>query len=137
MPDENGVVQFKDFTSQLSTVRFKVGDYIFDALPVIPLGAIEELATLSEGIKSGSNTSRLEQIVKFFEIVLTDESAAKFRLMAQDRKSPLGLKQIKDIMEWIMEVYGLRPTQAPSDSLDGSDGEETSTPSTDGAPETE
>lgn len=135
MPDENGVVQFKDFTSHITSVRFKVGENLFDALPVIPLATAEELSKLGEDIKQGSTTERINKISTLFSALLTEESAARFQVMAQDPKGPLGIKQVQEIIMWLLEVHGLRPTQALSESSSGSD--ETSTPSTDGAPETE
>lgn len=135
MPDENGVVQFKDFTSQLTSVRFKVGENLFDALPVIPLATAEELGRLGEDIKQGSTADRIGKLSTLFSALLTEESAARFKVMADDPKGPLGIKQVQEIIMWLLEVHGLRPTQAPSDSSSGSG--ETSTPSTDGAPEAE
>lgn len=135
MPDDNGVVQFKDFTPQSTVIRFKLGDDMFDCLPVIPLATAGALVNLGEEIKAAPGLEKIDKMLVFFEAVLTEESAAKFTRVARDMKSLLGLAQFNQIIMWLLEVYGLRPTQASSDSSTGSDG--TSTPSTDGAPDEE
>lgn len=130
MPDELGVVQFKDFTVT-TDIRFKLGDQIFDCLPVIPIATAGGLAAMGEDLKTADVAEKLEKMITFFEAVMVEESAVRFRAMANDPKSMLGVKQLVDIIQWLLEVHGLRPTAASSDSSTGSD--ETSTPSTDGA----
>jgi hypothetical protein len=46
-----------------------------------------------------------------------------------DRMNPLDSEQANEIMEWLMEEYGLRPTSPSSGSSDGSPTGDGGTPS--------
>lgn len=140
MTDEIPVVRFKDFTLSPEPITFKIDPDIFQCVPEIPLDGLAELANLAT--KSGDDrVAQMNKMHDFFDGVMTFESGAIFRKRCkvsteeEPNPNPIGMRHVKDIIPWLMEVYGLRPTQASSSSSDGSDDEDTSL--TDGALVTE
>jgi len=129
MTDINGVVEIKDFTDPtLTTHAFKIRDDIFYAVEDIPLGSYGELLKLRN--ITADNTESLDA---FFNTILTDESAARFIPLLSDKTKPIGPRYIKPLVEWLIEVYGLRPTTPSLVSGQASQNEDGSTSSTDSA----
>ena len=140
MTEETTVVKFRDFSLSEEPITFRINPDTFECVPEIALDGLAELA----GLASTGGEDRVKQLDKlkdFFDGVMTYESAALFRKRCkipteeEPNPHPIGMRHVKDIIPWLMEVYGLRPTQPSSESSDGSDDEDTS--STDGASPTE
>jgi hypothetical protein len=130
-------VRFKDFTDTSEPIRFRINDDVFEAPSVLPVPVMQQLASAAADLKSqGSDAQALESIVHVFDVILVDESATLFRTRVNSKANPVGIKQIIDIMMWLLEVYGLRPTDQSSVSSDSSETETAGMPSTDGAPST-
>jgi hypothetical protein len=84
------------------------------------------------GEKMSVTGGRASAVYEFFDSIMMPESAAKFRERGQiGVANPIGMRAITEVIPWLMEVYGLRPTQPSDESSDGS--EPTDTSSTDGA----
>jgi hypothetical protein len=110
----------KDFTSAAKKVRFKINDDIFEGLADIPALLLVEFAAATEKL-SMSNASEQPQIFRtLFQLVLNESSAARFIERMSDPQKPISVDQINNIMPWLMEQYGLRPTTPSEDSSDGS-----------------
>lgn len=146
---------YKDFSlpeAELQPKRFKVGPEQFTAPPQIGaltiarlVGAANQLtslgASLSESQTNNDPVKMAEQIEgiltsvgDFFVELLDDEdtSGERFKAALLRKKNPLDLnKQVFPIIHWLLEVYGLRPTEASSPSSNGS--EDAGPGSTDGA----
>lgn len=106
---------------------FTVGADTFEGPPVIaPIlwGDLMEAARNLEGFRMGSPEevkAALERVAKFTDILLTPDSAPRFRERLFSTTEPLDLvKQVIPILQWLMEVYALRPTEASNDSTTGS-----------------
>lgn len=112
--DQNGIVQVKDFTTDAQPKVFTIGGRTFTACADIPIGLMTDLVGLSTSVDN-ITSDVIEKIFGFFDAVLFDDSAAAFREGARDKKDPIGPKALMNIMEWLMEEYGMRPT-VPSDS---------------------
>lgn len=116
--DTDGV-RFKDFSISWEPVTFKMEDDTFECLPEIPLDAVIEMATLASGT---DRAQQMRQVFDFFDGIMTPESAAKLReRSAKGSLQPIGMRLITQVIPWLMEVYGMRPTQPSSDSPAGSD----------------
>jgi hypothetical protein len=131
MPDMNGEVEIRDFTLAPVSHKFKIDNDIFEAVPEIPLGYFSKL-TVVAGLKM-TDADAIEKILDVFDVFLTDESAVIFRKRAYDKTNPIGQRHLMPIVHWILETYGLRPTQPSSNSSDGLV-DETGTSLTDGVP---
>ena len=127
MPDQNGVVEVKDFTTPQNGVGevkdfttpqglrshpFRIDGDVFQAVATIPLGNLAKLAKLRENI----DLSNIDQLFSLFDEMLLDESAAVFQSRLRDKTNPIGKDHIIPVLEWLMETYGLRPTQPSSPS---------------------
>jgi len=114
MPDQNGVIEVKDFTTPqgLRSHPFRIDNDVFQAVATIPLGNLAKLAKLRENI----DLSNIDQLFTLFDEMLLDESAAVFQARLRDKSNPIGKDHIMPILEWLMETYGLRPTQPSSPS---------------------
>lgn len=128
MVDTNGIVEVKDFEFDPTPKRFRLykgDDFIFEAMPALPLGLASSATKLGETLKNGD----LTQLLKFFDEILLEESAQKMREYADSKTKPLGANQIMPIIMWLLEEYGLRPTQpsSPSSTPSGDDGITSST----------
>ncbi len=116
------LVRFKDFSTSPEPVTFRIDPDTFECWPEIPLDSLVELATLN--VSDGDRMAQFDRIKDFFDGIMTDESAAQFRKRCkrgtkeEPNPRPIGMRSVQDIIPWLMEVYGLRPTQ-PSDESDG------------------
>jgi hypothetical protein len=121
MTDANGVVGIKDFTTPQGNkpYPFKIDDDVFYAVSDIPLGRLAELAKLRANI----DLSNIHELLSLFDEMLLDDSAALFQKRLNDKVNPIGKSHIIPVLEWLMETYGLRPTQpsSPSSTLSATD----------------
>lgn len=130
--------RFKDFSKKREPVEFKIDDDLFVAPPVLPIPTMQELAETAESIKTEKNNAALfAKITSIFDAVLTDTSARRFRERISSKEEPVDIEQLVDIMLWLLEEYGLRPTQPSSDSSSGALSVTSGTLSTAGAPSVE
>lgn len=130
--NENGIIGIKDFTlpGGNTPLPFRINDNIFYAVPEIPLDLLTDLASLSS--KTMTQIENVESLKTLFSIMLTDESAPRFLAGLKNKDDAIGNRHIKPIMEWLLEVYGMRPTRLSDGSVNMSD-VDGSTSSTDGA----
>lgn len=123
--------ELKDFSSRAKPVRFRVDDDVFEAPAVIPaqvmLDFVSNFNTLGE---SADQDAQVNAMTAMIDMVLMPESAGRFKQRMGDRDNPIGLDQIQDILPWLMERYGMRPTEPSDTSSDGQADRETGTDST-------
>lgn len=116
------VVEIMDFAADDVEIMFNVGPDRFYCAPDIPLGLMQKIAGMRD-LQETAEKDGLEPILLVFDEFLTEESAVLFSACVNVKKT-IGLRRIMRILPWILEKYGLRPTQPSSPSLDGlSDGE--------------
>lgn len=125
-------VQIKDFTFAVEPIKFKINDDVFFATPELPLGLLQDLTKFKDMTSQLKDTG-IEPLLELFDDLLLDESAAIFRARTGNKKNPIGVRHIMALIPWLLEEYGLRPTQPSSNLSDGSSDGETGTSSTDGA----
>jgi hypothetical protein len=117
------IVEIMDFAADDVEITFRVGADQFFCAPDIPLGIMQKIVGLKDIQKTIEEAGSMEPILVVFDQFLTSESAVLFRACVENKKT-IGLRRIMRILPWIMEKYGLRPTQPSSPSLDGlNDGE--------------
>lgn len=130
--------RFKDFSKKREPVEFKIDNDLFTAPSVLPIPTMQELAETADAIKTETNNSQLfKKVTGIFDAVLTDASASRFRERVASKEEPIDIEQLIDIMLWLLEEYGLRPTQPSSDSSPGAPSETSGTLSTAGVPAVE
>lgn len=128
-------VVYKDFTKPKKRVEFRIDEDLFEAPRVLPIPVMQELASTADRLKGNlSNAEQLQMVISIFDTILPDAAAARLRERISSKEEPVDLEQIMDIMLWLLEVYGLRPTQPSADSSAGQPAVTSGTPSAAGAP---
>lgn len=132
------IVRFKNFEVSPEPVTFTIAPDTFECLPEVPLDVLVELSGLRTAPgETVDMKARMAQIHDFFDFIMEPQSGAIFRKRTaiptaeQPNPHPIGMKTVIAVLEWLMEVYGLRPTEPSNESEDGSQSEGAS--STDGA----
>lgn len=115
------MAEIKDFSKVRKTLQFRVDDDVFQAASAIPA---EVMIQFTEAITSSDPTkmSPKEQVGVLrgmLEIVLVPESLARFKERMADVGNPIELDQINDIVTWLFEEYGMRPTVESVSSPNG------------------
>lgn len=113
--------EIRDFSKQRKRLIFRVDDDVFEATPAIPA---EVMIQFAERITTADPTRMTpkEQVSIFrdmLEMVLLPESMSVMRKRMADTRSPVDMSQLDEIIQWLFEEYGMRPTQDPSSSSSG------------------
>lgn len=126
------IPRFKDFSGSPEPVVFRLAPDDFECLPEIPLDAMGLMATLGGSLTEGDPKEQLGRVYDFFDMIMVPASAHLFRKRGkistpeEPNPHPVGLRAITEILPWLMEQYGLRPTQPSDVSLTGSSPGDTS-----------
>lgn len=127
----------KDFTRKRERVTFRVDSDLFEAASALPGQTLTEFARRFSDIGSTPATEQLTVLTDALAMVLLPESAARFSKRFADLENPIELEQASEIVMWLLERYGLRPTQPSSPSASGPVNPEPGTSSTDAQPPTQ
>lgn len=87
----------------------------FTAIAVAPGGALLAFTELAEP-ETGARPARA--IVQFLEDVLVDDDVARFTDLIHRKTSQVDIETLGEVVSWLMEEYGQRPT-APSNGSGG------------------
>lgn len=121
----------KDFSKPRQARRFRIDDDVFEAVSAIPAGILAEFAgKLSRD--TADATQRFSIIVEALDLVLLPESFSLLRKRMSDKHDPVELDQLNDVIVWLLEEYGLRPTEPSPNSSGGQPNPEPGTSLTDG-----
>lgn len=130
-------IEIRDFTIKQKRVPFRIDNDVFEASAILGLPVMQDMVKMSKGI--GDIAEREDgdytEIFTIFDQVLLPESARRFRERAMSRgDDAIDVKrQLLPILHYLLEVFGLRPTQLSSDSSTGSPSGGDGTTSTAGA----
>lgn len=128
------IVRFKDFSLSAEPVTFRIAPDDFECWPEIPLDSLIELSTLN--MNGGDRKEQFDKLKDFFDGIMPPEQAARLRERCRPSTKeapnphPIGMRHIQNMLPWLMEVYGLRPTQPSDESEDGSPPADTSSTDT-------
>lgn len=114
---------FRDFTPHREPVRFRIDDDVFEGLKEMPAllalrfaSQVAEFETRMEVAEFGEPEMQL--LTEIFHIALKPDSAKKLLARLEDLDNPVGIDTFLDLVPWLLERYGLRPT-GPSSSPPG------------------
>jgi len=119
MSDTN--VRFKDFSLDRPAIKFSIDGQKFDALPAISITLMQDVANVmskfsdddEDGINMTNATEILDTISMMIDRLLETESAERFKVLLPRLDL---VAQVIPLFMWLLEAYGLRPTQPPSPS---------------------
>lgn len=130
------VPRMKDFSAKPRVVQFTVDGEVYRGRPYLPAQTMVDFTLRVEAMgETATGSDGFETMMESLEMVLMPDSFRKLKdrmrdpladLPEEERAAvtelpyqPIELPQLQDILEWLMEEYGLRPTQSSSGSSDG------------------
>lgn len=139
----------KDFSAQPRVVQFTVDGETYRGRPYLPAQTMVDFTLRVEKMgDTATGSDGFATMMESLEMVLMPDSYRKFCDRMKDPLAglsseeaaaitelpyrPIELPQLNQILEWLMEEYGMRPTQPSSNSSAGSPVPGSGTNSTDG-----
>lgn len=121
----------RDFTKKRKRLDFRIDDDIFEAASGLPGDVFAEFVTLYNSTGEVETYQEQHELLKrALSLVLLDESYNRFAARLQDKARPIDDDQMSDVVIWLLEEYGNRPTQPSQPSSDGPASPESGTSST-------
>lgn len=117
---------FRDFTKKRPPIYFIIDEDRFDCHKALSAVDLQKaLERFRDSKSDGSDVTAdnvMQKILSALELLLKPDSFTKFHVALYDetREEPIGLDQLKDIFEWLIEQYTQRPTSPLADSSDSS-----------------
>lgn len=110
--------EIMDFSSPQETIKFRVDDDVFEASPEIAAISMMRFAESAERFEDEALPveEKIRILQNMFRLILLPESAGRFIRRMEDDTHPIGMRQFLDVIKWLMEQYGLRPTESDSPS---------------------
>lgn len=121
----------KDFTRARERITFRIDGDLFEAARALPGKTLTQFAKRFQDVGATPMAEQLDVILDALALVLLPDSFAQFSKRFGDLEDPIELTQASDVMIWLLEKYGLRPTQPSSNSAAGSQSPASGTNSTD------
>lgn len=113
--------EIKDFSKARKQLVFRIDEDVFEAVSAIPAEVMIQFAERFTSADPSAMAPK-EQVGVFremLETVLLPESMAVMRKRMADPRNPVDMAQLDEVITWLFEEYGLRPTQESSSSSDG------------------
>lgn len=125
----------RDFSRTRKRLDFTIDADTFEAAAVLPGDVFAEFVTLYNSTSDAEDYQQSHNMLKrALELALFPESFQRFTSRLKDKTNPIDDEQMSDVVLWLLEEYGLRPTQPSQDSSDGSASPESGTSSTANTP---
>lgn len=125
----------RDFSRKRTRLTFTVDGEEFEAAPALPGDIYAEFVTRYNGTAATDTYQQQHDLMKSaLELVLLPDSYSRFADRLKDRANPIDDDQMADVVLYLLEAYGLRPTQPSQLSSDGPPSPESGTSSTDAQP---
>jgi hypothetical protein len=121
----------KDFSRARKRLVFRIDDDLFEAATALPGRTLAAFATRFADIQETPVAQQLNVFADALGMVLLPDSNALFQKRLDDLTNPIELEQASDVIVWLMEAYGLRPTEPSSPSPSGLPSPASGTSSTD------
>lgn len=123
VPDpEDDTVQIRDFTIKKKYVKFKIDNDVFTGHTVLGLPLMQELIGVSKNMGKAIENEQYDTFFDIFDKLLVPASAQRFRERATSAGDD-GIdvkRQLLPIIYYLLEEFGIRPTQQSSVSPTGS-----------------
>lgn len=121
----DGTIDIKDFTIKRKRIQFKVDDDVFTAHAVLGLPHMQHMIRVSKNMRDLITDEKFDAIFDVFDQLLTPDSAKRFRerVFSSGDDAIDVREQLIPILHYLLEAYGVRPTQLSSDSSSGSPNE--------------
>lgn len=124
----------KDFTRKRKRLVFRIDDDLFEAAAALPGETLVQFAKRFADIDDAPLDQKIHVITDALALVLLPDSQALFAKRFGDLEQPIEYEQAADVITWLMEEYGHRPTEPSSPSSTGQPSLASGTSSTDAQP---
>lgn len=124
----------KDFTKQREAISFTVDPDTFRAYPAMSAQTLIDFAAKSQNLDADDGAAMIGVYQTVLAEVLEPDSFERFTARMADRANPIDPNQVNDIVTWLFEQYGMRPTQPSEPSPTGPSDPEPGTGSTASTP---
>lgn len=125
-------VVVKDFSKKRPRIFLGLDGQRYEARASIGLPTLQRVQAIQRKFKD-PKVDRTEMFGEMFGVLLKTEDAERFREKLRDEDEPVDPDQLQEMVAYIMERNGGRPTGESTASADGSSNELSGTPSTVGA----
>lgn len=134
VPEMDDSVEIRDFTIKRKRIKFKIDDDVFEATAILSIPLMHELVKVGKNVQQLVGEQKFDSVTSVFQKILLPASAKRFgeRLDAIYDDALDIKEQVIPVLYYLMEQYGVRPTQPSSDSSTGSPSETDGTTSTAG-----
>lgn len=111
----------KDFSRPRERIEFKIDGDTFEATPAVPAEILVEFANRFTDVNTKPSTpgEQFATVTAVLQLVLLPESFKRLTARARDLDNPVEIDQLSDVILWLLEEYGMRPTQPSSSSSTG------------------
>lgn len=114
------MTEIRDFSKKRKDISFRVDDDMFHAARGVPAEVLLDFASEFSGMETSATVDQqLKAFRSMLEVVLVPDSLKRFNERMRDRENPIEIDQVEEIVTWLMEQYGLRPTEPSSSSPGG------------------
>jgi hypothetical protein len=127
-----GSVEMKDFTKKREPVWFRINGVDLRAKPAVGMATVQRVMTVNESLKSGTEADKLSKLAELFGLLLHSGSVDAFNTVMADEDDPVDTDQLTDMLNYVMEKQGLRPTQPSTESSKSPSNGPLGTPGEDG-----
>lgn len=136
MTDE---VIFRDFTVKRKPVAFGISGVRYRCVEALGTETLQELvnvyrnSNLQEAVKEHDADKIMASVHQIFKIFMLEDSYGDFIMKLKDKRDPVDIRQLMEIVAWIVEVYTKRPLEQSSTSSPTSETDDAGTSSEGGA----
>lgn len=121
----------RDFTKKRKRLDFRIDGDTFEAASVLPGDVFAEFVTAYNGTADTETYQQQHDMLKSaLKLALLPDSWQRFDARLRDKTNPIDDDQMSDVVLWLLEEYGMRPTQPSQPSSDGPASPESGTSST-------
>jgi len=121
----------RDFSRQRKRLIFTIDEDTFEAATMLPGDVFAEFVSLHDGRAEAEDYQQQRDMLKqALSLALFPDSYELFASRLRDKKRPIDDNQLADVVMWLIEEYGMRPTEPSEPSSDGPASPESGTNST-------
>lgn len=110
----------RDFSKPRKRLTFTIDGEQFEAASVLPGDVYAEFVTQYSGTgEKQTYQQQHDQLKTALGLALLPESWERFSKRLKDKTNPIDDDQLSEVILWLLEEYGMRPTQPSQLSSDG------------------
>jgi hypothetical protein len=106
----------KSFTKKREPIWFEINGVELRAKPAVGIATAQQAMNVKDELNKATGGEQLGKIVEMFGMLLHSSSKEAFAAVVSDEDEPVDPEQLVDMLHYVMERQGLRPTQQYSES---------------------